>query len=134
MIWGSGTQAFAWLQWFRRRWGGNAGAAALAHGLIHDNGSGNRDVERADAAGHRDAQEVVTGAFDKFVEAGAFGAEDKAGVLLEVEIGVVGGAALVKADDPNVVFLERFERAGDVNDLSDADMFAGAGAGFGGGA
>jgi hypothetical protein len=75
---------------------------------------------------------VVAGALDEVVEAAAFAAEDEADVLLEIEVGVVGGTALVEAYDPDVLFLKGFEGAGDVDDLGDADVLAGAGGGFGG--
>ena len=103
----------------------------MAHGFVHDDRAGYGDVERADAAGHGDAEEVVAGALDEVVEAAAFAAEDEADVLAEVEVGVVGGAALVEADDPDVAFLHGFEGAGDVDDLGDADVLGGAGGGFG---
>ena len=73
---------------------------------------------------------MVAGALDEVVEAGAFAAEDEADVLLEVEVGVVGGAALVEAYDPDVLFLHGLEGAGDVDDLGDADVLAGSGGGF----
>ena len=105
--------------------------AALAHGLVHDDRAGDGDVQRADAARHGDAEEVVTGALDQVVESRALAAEDEAGVLAEVEVGVVGAAALVEADDPDVLLLHRLEGAGDVDDLRDADVLAGTGGGFG---
>jgi hypothetical protein len=66
------------------------------------------------------------------VEACAFAAEDQADVLLEVEVGVVGGAALVETYDPDVLLLHGFEGSGDVDDLGDADVLGGAGGGLGG--
>ena len=123
-------QALAGFHGFRR-FGWRKGAAALAEGLVHDDGAGDGDVERADTAGHGDAQEVVAGALDEVVETGAFAAEDEAGVLLEVEVGVVGGAALVEADDPDVGFLEGLEGASEVDDLGDADVLGGTGGAFG---
>jgi len=108
-----------------------AGASALAHGFVHDDRAGYRDVERADAAGHGDAEEVVAGALHEVVETGSLAAEDEADVLAEVEVGVVGGAALVEADNPDVLLLHGFEGAGDVDDLGDADVLAGARRGFG---
>ena len=128
----SRSQTFAWLQRFRRGWGGD-GAAALAHGLVHDDGSGDGDVERADAASHGYAEEVIAGAFDELVEAGAFAAEDEAGVLAEVEVGVVGCAAFVQADDPDVALFHGFEGAGEVDDFGDADMLGCPGGGLGDG-
>ena len=69
---------------------------------------------------------MVAGALNEVVEAAAFAAKNKADVLAEVEVGVVGGAALVEAYDPDVVLLHGFEGAGDVNDLGDADVLAGS--------
>ncbi len=79
------------------------GGAALAGGFVEDDGSGGGDVEGTDAAGHGDAQQVVAGAADQVVEAGAFAAEDEDTVAGEVELVVVGGAAFVEADDPDVL-------------------------------
>ena len=106
--------------------------AALAGGLIEDDGAGGGDVERADAAGHGNAQQVVAGAADEIVEAGAFAAEDEDAVAGEVEAVVVGCAALVETDDPEVLPLQVFERADEVDDAGDAEMLGGAGAGFDG--
>lgn len=104
--------------------------ATLAHGFVHDYGSSDGDVERGDAARHGNAQEVVAGALDQIMKPRAFAAEDKADVLAEVEVCVVGGAALVEADDPDVLLLHGLEGAGDVDDLGDADVLAGTGRGF----
>src|ERR1700679_1936729 len=104
--------------------------AALAHGFGHEYCARYGDVERAYAARHRDAEEVVAGALDEVMEAGAFAAEDQADVLAEVEVGVVGGAAFVEAYDPDVVLLHGFEGASDVDDLGDANVLAGASGGF----
>ena len=74
---------------------------------------------------------MVAGALDEFVEAGAFTTEDEATILTEVEVHVVGGAALVEADDPDVALLHGFQGAGDVDDLGDAGVLGGSGGGFG---
>ncbi len=68
-------QAFAGLWGFRLcgRWLG-AGASALAEGFVHHDCARYRDIERAYAARHRDAEEVVAGALDEVVEAAAFAA------------------------------------------------------------
>jgi hypothetical protein len=78
--------------------------AALAQGLVHDDRAGDRDVERGDAAGHGDAQQVVAGLLDQVVQAGALAAEDQDAVGAEVEVGVVGGAALVEAETQTLAF------------------------------
>jgi hypothetical protein len=128
-----GAEAFAGL-WRFRLWRGGLGAgpAALAHGFVHDDSSRYGDVQGANAASHGDAEKVVAGAFDEVVEAGAFAAQDEADILAKVEVGVVGGATFVEADDPDVVLLHGLEGAGDIDDLGDADVLAGAGGGFSG--
>jgi hypothetical protein len=82
-------------------------------------------------ASHRDAKEVVTGFFDKVVETGAFASEDENAVGFEVEVGVVGSAALVEADDPDVFLLELLEGADEVGDAGDADVLGCSGGGLG---
>jgi len=105
--------------------------STLAQGFVHDDGSGYGDVERRDLAGHGNAQEVVAGFFDEIVEAGAFTAENEDAVGVEVEVGVVGGAALVEAEDPDVLLLHLFERTDEIGDAGDADVFGGASGGLG---
>ena len=104
--------------------------AALAEGFVEDDGSGGGDVEGADAAGHGDAQQVVAGAADEVVEAGAFAAEDEDAVAGEVELVVVGLAALVETDDPDIALLEVFKSADEVDDAGDAEVLGCSGAGF----
>jgi len=106
--------------------------AALAVGFEEDYRAGGGDVERADAAGHGDAQEVVAGPADQFVEAVAFAAHDQGAVAGEVEVGIVGGAAFVEADDPDVLAFEFFEGSDEVDDAGDAEVFLGSGGCFGG--
>ena len=106
------------------------GVAALAGGFVEHDGSGGGDVEGADAAGHGDAQQVVAGAADEIVEACAFAAEDEDAVAGEVELVVVGGAAFVEADDPEILALELFEGADEVDDAGDAEVLGCAGAGL----
>ena len=85
-----GSKALAGFLRFRLCGRGDGVSAALAHGFVHDDGTGDGDVERTNAAGHGDAQEVIAGPLYELVEAGAFASEDEATVLLEVEVGVVG--------------------------------------------
>jgi hypothetical protein len=106
--------------------------AALASGLVEDNSSGGRDVERADAAGHGDAEEMVAGAADEIVEACAFAAKDNDEIAGEFELVVCGGAALVESDDPEIAALELFESANEIDDAGDAEVLGGSGAGFDG--
>jgi hypothetical protein len=107
--------------------------AALAKGFKEDDRGGGGDIEGADASGHGNAQQVVTGAADEVVEARAFAAKDEDAVAGEVELVVVGRAALVETDDPEVLALEFFEGADEIDDTSDAQVFGCAGAGLDGG-
>jgi len=77
---------------------------------------------------------MVAGFFDEVVEASAFAAEDEDAVGFEVEVGVVGGAALVEAEDPDVFLLHLLERADEVGDAGDANVLGRSGRGFGNGA
>jgi hypothetical protein len=106
--------------------------AALASGLVEDNGSGGGDVERADAAGHGDAEEMIAGAANEIVEAGTFAAEDDDEIAGEIESVVGDGAALVEPHDPEIVTLELFEGANEVDDAGDAEVLDCSGAGFDG--
>ena len=119
--------------WRGRRVWVRRGLAALAQGFVHDDGAGDRDVERGDRAGHGDAEQVVAGFLDEVVEAGALAAEDEDAVGAEVEVGVVGSAALVEAEHPDVGLLHLLEGADEVGDAGDADVLGGAGGGFGDG-
>jgi hypothetical protein len=73
---------------------------------------------------------VVAGAADEVVETSPFSAENEDTVAGEIEPVVVGCAPLVESDDPDVLALQFFERADQVNDARDAEMFGCAGAGF----
>jgi hypothetical protein len=103
----------------------------LAHGFVHNDGTGDRYVERRDLAGHRYPKKVIAGFFDEVVEACAFAAKDEDTVGVEVEFGVVGGAALVEAEDPDVFLLHLLEGADEVGDAGDTNVLGGAGGGFG---
>jgi hypothetical protein len=106
--------------------------AALAEGFKENDCSGGGDVEGADAAGHGNAQEVVAGAADEIVEARALAAEDEDAVSGEVELVVIGLAALVETDDPDVLTLEFFKGADEVDYAGDAQVLGCAGAGLDG--
>jgi hypothetical protein len=106
--------------------------AALAEGFKEHDCAGGGDVKGADAAGHGNAQKVVAGAADEIVEAGALAAEDEDAVASEVEVVVVGKAAFVETDDPDVLFFELFECADEIDDAGDAQVLGCAGAGFDG--
>ncbi len=75
---------------------------------------------------------MVTGTADEVVETGALAAKDEDTVAGEVELVVVLGAALVEADDPDVVLLQVFEGADEIDDTGDAEVLGGPGAGFDG--
>jgi hypothetical protein len=105
--------------------------AALARCFVEHHGTRSRYVQRTNAASHGDAQQVVAGAADEVVETGAFTAQDEDAVAGEIELVVVGCAALVESDDPDVLALKFFERANQVDDPRDAEMFSRACAGLG---
>ena len=73
---------------------------------------------------------MVAGSADKVVEAGTFPAQNEDAVAGEVELVVVGRAAFVETDDPDVLLLQLFKRADKVDDACDAKMFGSSGAGF----
>ena len=106
--------------------------AALAEGFKEDDRAGGGDVEGADAAAHGNAQQVVAGAADEVVEARALAAKDENAVAGEVELVVIGLAALVETDDPDVLFFQFFEGADEVDYAGDAQVFGCAGAGLDG--
>jgi hypothetical protein len=106
--------------------------AALAEGFIQDHRAGCGDVEGADASGHGDAEQMVAGAADEIVQSSTFAAKDEHAVTGKIELIVVGGTALVEADDPEVLLFEVFEGADEVDDTGDAEMLGGTGAGLDG--
>jgi len=65
---------------------------------------------------------VVAGLLDQIVQACAFTAEDENAVGTEIEVHVVGRAAFVEAEDPDVGLLQLVERADEVGDAGDADV------------
>ena len=75
---------------------------------------------------------MVAGAADEIVETGALAAEDNDEVAGEVKAVIVGLAAFVEPDDPEVAALEIFKGADEVDDAGDAEVLRGAGAGFDG--
>jgi hypothetical protein len=113
--------------------GSGSGGAALASGLVEDDGTSSGDVEGTDPAGHGNAKEVIAGAADERVKARAFAAEDDDEVAGEIELVVGGASAFVETGDPEVVAFEVFEGADEIDDASDAEVLGGAGAGFDGG-
>ena len=77
---------------------------------------------------------MVAGLFDEIVETGTFASEDENAIGFEVEVSVVGGAALVETEDPDVLLLHLLQRADEIGDASDADVLGGPGGGLGYGA
>src|ERR1700756_2675183 len=80
--------------------------AALTERFVKHDGACGRGVERTDSASHRDTQEMIAGAADEVVEAGALAAQDKYAVTGEIELVVVRLAAFVEADNPKPLALE----------------------------
>ena len=105
---------------------------ALAGRFVEDNGSSGGYVERTDTAGHGDAQQVIAGAAHKIVEAGTFAAEDEHAIASEIKLVVIGCAAFVEADDPQILPLEFFKSADEVDDTGDTEVLGGSGACFNG--
>jgi len=104
--------------------------AALAESLVEHYGSGRRNVEGADTAGHGNAQQVVAGAADQIVESRALSSEHKNAVPGQVELVIVGRASLVETDNPQILALKLFESAHQVHYAGNAKMLGCAGAGF----
>ena len=73
---------------------------------------------------------MIAGAADQVVQAGAFASEDDYDVRREVEPVVILGAALIEADGPQVVLLEDLERADEVDDAGQTQVFSSARGGF----
>jgi uncharacterized protein YdeI (YjbR/CyaY-like superfamily) len=109
------------------------GGPALAEGFIQHDGPGGGNIQRAHPSGHGNAHEVIAGAAYQVVEAGPFAAQHDDTVAGEVELIVVGGAAFVETNDPEVLLLEVFKGTNQVDDARDAEVFCGAGAGLDGG-
>ena len=75
---------------------------------------------------------MVAGFADQIVEAFALAAEDQDQIAGEVELVVVGGAALVETDDPEILLLELLKGADQIDDAGDAEVLGGSGAGLDG--
>jgi hypothetical protein len=74
---------------------------------------------------------VIAGLFDEIVQSGAFSPEDEDAVGSEVVVGVVGGSALVESEDPDVLLFHLLERADEVRNSRNSNVFGGSGRGFG---
>jgi hypothetical protein len=106
------------------------GITALTECFKEYDRAGGGDVEGADAAAHGNAQQVIAGAADEIVETCALAAEDEDAVAGKVELVVVRLTALVETDDPEVLALEFFEGADEIDDAGDAQVLGCAGAGL----
>ena len=106
--------------------------AALSEGFVEHHCTGGRDVKRADAAGHGNTEQMVAGAADEVVEACALAAEDENEVTGQVELVVVRGASFIETNDPEILTLELFKGAHEVDYSGYAQMLCRAGAGFDG--
>lgn len=108
------------------------GCATLARGFKEDDGACSGNVQRIDATGHGDAEQVIAGAANEIVQTGSFASEDNYRVGREVEAVVILGAALVEADDPEIVLFEGFQRTDEVDDACEAEVLGGSRGGFDG--
>ncbi len=102
----------------------------LAGGLVQHDGSCSGDVERADAAGHGNAQQVVAGATNEIMQPRAFPSKDQNTVAGEIKPVVIGRASLVQTDDPNILTFQILERTNQIDDARDAEMCGGSCAGL----
>jgi hypothetical protein len=75
---------------------------------------------------------VIAGALDEIVKACALAAQNEDTIAGEVELVVIGFAALVETDDPEILLLELLEGADEIDDAGDAKVFCCASAGFDG--
>jgi len=73
---------------------------------------------------------MVAGAADQVVEACALAPNHDDAVAGEIELIVVSLASLIETDDPEVLTLELFEGADEVDHAGDAQMLGSAGAGL----
>src|SRR5262249_15591855 len=85
-----------------------ATSPALAGSLVKHDGPGSRDVERTDSTRHWNAQQVIAGAAGKGVEAGARPPPHQHAISGEIEPVVIGRAAFVEADNPQVIAFKLF--------------------------
>ena len=76
---------------------------------------------------------MIAGATDEIVKPGAFASENDDEIAGEIELIVSGGAAFVETDDPEIVALELFKGANEIDDAGDTKVLCGSGAGFDGG-
>ena len=104
---------------------------SLPHRLVHHDRAGDRYIERRNLPCHGNPQQVIAGLFDQIVQSCAFAPEDEDAVGLEVEVGVVGSSAFIQSEDPDVLLLHLFERANEVGNPRNPNVFRGSGRGFG---
>jgi hypothetical protein len=75
---------------------------------------------------------MIAGATDEIVKPGAFASENDDEIAGEIELIVSGGAAFVETDDPEIVALELFKGANEIDDAGDAEVLGSARTGFDG--
>jgi hypothetical protein len=73
---------------------------------------------------------VIAGAAYQIVQTGALAAEDQHQVAGQVELAVIGGAAFIEPANPEVVALQLFESADEVDHAGDAQVLGRASAGL----
>jgi hypothetical protein len=75
---------------------------------------------------------MIAGAANEIVQPCALAAENENAVAGEVELVVVGCAALVETDDPEILALEFFKGANEIDHAGNAEVLGCAGTGFDG--
>ena len=93
---------------------------ALAGRFEEDHCSGRRDVEGADSSGHGNPQQVIAGSAHQIMKSRAFPAEHENTIAGEIEVVVIGLAALIQSNDPQIALLEIFQRAHQIDHPRDA--------------
>jgi hypothetical protein len=73
---------------------------------------------------------MIAGAADKIVEAGALAAKDDDEIAGEVELVIVRLATFIETNDPEILLLEIFKSANEVDNAGDAEVLGGAGTGL----
>ena len=103
---------------------------ALAGCFKENHCRGRRDVKGADTSGHGNPQQVIAGSAHQIMKSRAFPAEYENTIAGEIEVVVIGLAALIQSNDPQIALLEIFQRAHQIDHPRDAQMLRRAGAGL----
>lgn len=101
---------------------GRSSGATLPGSLKKNDGAGRANVQRRDAAGHRNAQHDIAGSAGEVVQAGAFAPEDQHAACRQVVLVVVDLSPLIEARAPEAGLLESAERADKVDDTRQPHM------------